>query len=125
MKKGKYGLVKQLMLISMISLFQELMPMINPIAMHDLFKPYELDFVQLEDVLASTGLSLEEMLKINVEDECSKSIDESCFNLECDYNYVGLHNDELYVKVAGEIQAERREIEERTQSHMKKYAKSF
>jgi len=46
--------------------------------------------------------------------ECSKATDESCANTECRYNYVNVHNTELYIDLMQEIQAEKLEIKKRT-----------
>ena len=95
--------------------------MINLKAMQGLFNPYELHFMELQDLLDGIGISLKDWLKIDVQDECSKSIDGSCINCECEYNLVKLHDEDLYCEVLKEIQAERREVEERTKRQMQKY----
>lgn len=79
-------------------------------AMHDLFKPYELDFMNIDDFLSVTGLSFKELLRIDVESECSKSIDESCMNCDCDYNFIKLHDDKTYVEVFKEVEQARKEV---------------
>lgn len=98
-----------------------MMPMINSKAMHSLFKPYELHFIDLQDVLDGTGISLKEWIKIDVECECSKSIDESCMNYECQYNFIEKHGDELYQEVMKEIQVERKRIEDKMKEDFRKY----
>ena len=60
-------------------------------------------------------------MKITLESECSKSIDESCINLECNHNFFKIHQDELYIDVMKEIQAERKAIKERHARDRKKY----
>lgn len=77
--------------------------MINSSVLKDLFKPYELHFLGLEDLLNVTGLSLKDGIKIDVQDECSKSIDESCMNHECKYNFIKLHGNEFYNELMHEI----------------------
>lgn len=88
--------------------------MINSKAMKSLFKPRKVKTFDFSDFLEVTGLSLKKWYKITVEDECSKSIDESCINTDCQYNHFDLHKDELYVEVLQEIQDERKAVEERT-----------
>lgn len=100
--------------------------MINPSKIKCLFNPHEFDTFDFQDFLNVTGLTMKKYLKILVEDECSKSIDESCINSACPYNHFKMHKDELYIEVMQEIQAERREIEERTQRQMQEhYGTSF
>lgn len=74
--------------------------MINQNALNDLFKPYELDFMEMEDMFKENGISDEFVIDTLMELECSKSIDESCVNSECGYNMINAHNDELYIKLA-------------------------
>ena len=95
--------------------------MINPKAMKGLFKPYKFETFNFQDFLDSIGITLKQSLKIDVEDECSKSIDESCINADCIYNFVRIHQDELYIEVAKEIQDERKAIEDRNKRDMAKY----
>ena len=38
--------------------------------------------------------------------ECSKSKNESCMNYECRYNFIRMHNTELYDDLMQEIQDE-------------------
>lgn len=98
--------------------------MINAKAMKSLFKPKQNDDNKLnfQDYLLSTGMfTMKEIRKIQLEDECSKSIDESCINTECQHNLLKLHKDEVYIEVLQEFQAERKEVEERTKRDMQKY----
>lgn len=88
--------------------------MINPNAIKSLFKPRKFETFDFQKFLEVTGLTKKKWYKITVEDECSKSIDESCINTDCQYNHFALHKHELYVEVLQEIQAERKAIEERT-----------
>ena len=53
--------------------------------------------------------------------ECSKAVDESCINTDCQHNYLDMHNDELYVELMQEIQAERQAVEDRMNKHRKEY----
>lgn len=100
--------------------------MINPKAMQSLFNPYKFHTFNFQDFLDVTGITMKKFLKINLYDECSKSIDESCINTECHYNYLNMHEDELYIEVMQEIQAERKEVKERTKRQMQKhYGTSF
>lgn len=89
--------------------------------LYKLFKPYELHFIGLQDLLDATGLSLKQWLKIDVELECSKSINESCMNCECQYNMIKMHDDELYVEVFKEIEDERIKVENQVKRDMEKY----
>ena len=95
--------------------------MINLKSIKGLFKPKQANVFTIQDFLDTTGLSLKKFVKINLESECSKSIDESCINIDCPYNYFKVHEDELYIEVMQEIQAERKEIKEKIQRHMEKY----
>ena len=95
--------------------------MINPSTMKALFKPYQKDSFTIQDFLNVTGLTMKKFLKIQVEDECSKSIDETCINTDCQFNYLKMHEDELYIEVFKEIEAERKEVEERTKRDMARY----
>lgn len=89
--------------------------------LYKLFKPYELHFIGLQDMLDATGLSLKEWLKIDMQCECSKSINESCMNCECQYNMIKLHDDKLYVENFKEIQDERKQVEDKLKEDFKKY----
>ena len=90
------------------------MPMINQKTMHILFKPKTIKNKTIDDLLVATGISLKELVKINVQGECSKAIDETCINTECPYNLLKMHENELYQEVLKEVQQERKEVEERT-----------
>ena len=94
--------------------------MINSKAMKDLFNPYELHFMGLQDLLDATGLSRKKFLTICVQDECTKSIDESCMNNECQYNFVEMHEDGLYVEVFKEVEQERLRVQEQVKRDMKR-----
>ena len=89
------------------------MPMVNQKAMQRLFKPYKFETFDLQGFLDDIGITIEQMMKIDVEDECSKSADESCINTDCHHNLLHLHEDELYIEVAKEVQAKRKEIKEK------------
>ena len=95
--------------------------MIDSKAMKDLFNPYEVDFMDINDLLDVTGLSFKKLLKIHVEDECSKSIDESCMNLSCGYNLIEMHNDETYVDVFKEVEQERMRVQEQVERDKKRF----
>lgn len=51
--------------------------------------------------------------KIKIERECSKSINESCINTNCQFNFLNIHQNELYIDVLKEIQQERKELEDK------------
>jgi len=96
--------------------------MINSKAMKGLFKPKKQENkFNFKDYLINHGITEKKFLKIHIEHECSKSIDESCINIECHYNFLNMHEDELYVEVMQEIQAERKAVEERTKKALQKY----
>ncbi len=96
--------------------------MINPNAMKGLFKPYLIkNPFNFQDLLDATGLSINDYLKIMIQDECSKSIDETCINTDCTFNYLRMHEDELYIEVMQEIQAERKAVEDKVKRDMEKY----
>lgn len=75
----------------------------NSNLLKSLFKPYELEFIELNVMMDVTGLSEKEMFKIILEDECSKSNDESCINTVCPHNFVNMHNEDLYIKISNEL----------------------
>ena len=89
--------------------------------MQSLFNPRKLETLDIQRFLEITGITKKKWYKIKVECECSKSIDESCINTECHHNLFDLHKDELYVEVLQEIQAKRKEIEEKTKRDIQKY----
>ena len=96
--------------------------MINSKVMKGLFKPKKQENkFNFKDYLINHGISEKKFLKIHVENECSKSIDESCINTECHHNLLKMHEDELYQEVLKEVQQERKEVEERTKRQMQKY----
>ena len=72
---------------------------LNKDSLNDLFKPYELDFVEFEDLYNATGLNESDVLEIVMECECSKSKNESCINQHCDFNLVGEHSSEIYKRI--------------------------
>ncbi len=73
-----------------------MMIMINPRPLEDLFKPFELHFVGVQDLLDAIGISLKDFIKLDIESECSKSLNESCINTNCHYNFITWHGDDLY-----------------------------
>ena len=70
--------------------------MINPKSLEDLFKPFELHFIGVQDLLDSRGWSLKDFIKLDIDSECSKSLNETCINTECYYNFITWHGDDLY-----------------------------
>ena len=83
-----------------------------------LFKPFKVERKRFVDFLDSK--TKRNFYKHRFWFECSKSIDESCINTKCRYNYIEMHDNELYIYLRQEIQNERKEIEERTKKHVKK-----
>lgn len=67
-----------------------------------LFKPYVIHKKRFVDFL--DGKTKRNFLKHKIWFECSKSLDESCMNHDCKYNFINMHNDELYVDLMQEIQ---------------------
>lgn len=94
--------------------------MINSKALNGLFKPYKIVKTNFEDFFIK-HVGVKKFWKIQFEDECSKSIDETCINTECMYNYLNMHGDELYIELMQEIQAERKAVEDKTKRDMEKY----
>ena len=80
----------------------------NPKALEDLFKPFELHFVGLDDLLESLGMEFKDFMKLDISLECSKSLDESCINTVCHYNLVKWHDDDLYVEAFNETLEEKK-----------------
>lgn len=73
---------------------------LNKDSLNDLFTPYELDFIEIEDINKVLNISDEFAMQIDIEMECSKSKNETCINMDCDFNLISKHSDELYIKVA-------------------------
>ena len=94
--------------------------MINSKTLQGLFKPYKVVKTDFMDFIIE-HVGVRKFWKIQFEQECSKSIDESCINTECRYNYFKIHDNELYVELMQEIQAERKEIEDRNKRQMQKH----
>lgn len=109
-----------LILKKMICLFQELIAMINSKALNGLFKPHKVVKADLTAYIIE-HVGLRKFWKMQFEQECSKATDESCINNECRYNFLKVHKDELYIDLMQEIQAERKEIEDRNKRAMEKY----
>ena len=105
----------------MICLFQEMIAMINPTPLKKLFKPYKQEKKSniMDYIIENVGVR--KFWKMEFEQECSKATDESCINTDCHYNYLDAHDDELYIELMQEIQAERLAIKERDEKARKKY----
>lgn len=56
--------------------------------MKDLFKPYEIEYISISELLKSNGLSKMECLELLLQNECSKSKDGTCINNDCPHNLV-------------------------------------
>ena len=74
---------------------------LNKNSLTGLFKPYA---IAVEDEMNclndAVGISDEEfLLETAMYLECSKSIDETCINSNCDYNLIDEHSSELYLKI--------------------------
>ena len=94
--------------------------MINPGTLNGLFKPHKFETKNIGDYLIKS-VGEKKFWKIQFEQECSKSIDESCINTECHYNFLEFHQEELYIEIMQEIQDERKAIEKRNERDRKKY----
>ena len=70
-----------------------------------LFKPYKIHKKNFIDFLDSK--TKRNFFKHRLWFECSKSLDESCINAECRYNFFNVHNSELYIELMQEIKAEK------------------
>ena len=69
-----------------------------------LFKPYKIHkkhFIDFLDAKAKRNF-----FKHRFYFECSKSIDESCMNTKCKYNFLKAHENEFYMDLMQEIQDE-------------------
>jgi len=73
---------------------------LNKNSLNDLFKPYELEFMDIEDLNKVLNVSDEFVMEVEVEMECSKSKNGLCNNRRCDYNLVSKHSDALYIELA-------------------------
>lgn len=95
--------------------------MVNPIAMKRLFKPYKQEKKSniMDYFIKEVGER--KFWKIQFEQECSKATDETCINTDCHYNYLKAHEDELYIELIQEIQAERLAIQKRNDEYRKKH----
>lgn len=64
----------------------------NKAPLLNLFKPYKLEFIGIEDLLKVTKLSKNRFIeKIMYSAECSKSKNETCANFGCSKNYIKYH----------------------------------
>ena len=69
-----------------------------------LFKPYVINKKRFVDFLDNK--TKRNFFKHRIWFECSKSLDESCMNTKCRYNFVKAHKDELYIELMQEIKAD-------------------
>ena len=88
--------------------------MINPRTIKGLFKPKHHDNFSIQEFLNIVGIPFKDFLRIIIQDECSKSIDETCINDECPFNLIDMHDDELYLEVFMEVELQDKEVKERT-----------
>lgn len=75
-----------------------------------LFKPYKIEKKSFIDFLDDKAKR--NFFKHRIWFECSKSIDESCINNECKFNFIDVHEDELYIDLMNEINDERKQFED-------------
>lgn len=66
----------------------------NAIALNNLFKPYTLKFQN--GAIFNEITNEKTIMTLIIEMECSKSVNETCANVNCDYNCIDVHTDELY-----------------------------
>lgn len=95
--------------------------MINPTLIKRLFKPNKQEkksFI-VDYVIEKVGVR--KFWKMEFEQECSKATDETCINTDCHYNFLKYHEDELYIELIQEIQAERLAIKKRDDEYRKKH----
>lgn len=94
--------------------------MINPTTMKNLFKPYEIEVKNPMDIIIKK-VGERKFWKIQFEDECSKSIDESCINIDCPHNYLKYHKKDLYIELRKEIDDYWLEVEKRNAKYRKNH----
>lgn len=70
----------------------------NKDILNGLFKPFILNN-EIFDMLEVVGMSKKDFLRLNIEDECSKSKENLCINTECPFNLLELHEDEVYIEI--------------------------
>lgn len=90
--------------------------MISLNALNGLFKPYEVERKSFIDVFIKS-VGERKFWKIQFQKECSKSIDETCINTECKYNFLNMHETELYVELRKEINDYWLEVEKRNSKY--------
>ena len=69
---------------------------------NSLFKPFVIHKKRFVDFLDAK--TKRNYIKHKLWFECSKSLDESCINAECKYNFSNMHQDELYMELVDEMQ---------------------
>lgn len=94
--------------------------MISSNALNGLFKPYEVERKSIVDYFIKK-VGERKFWKMQFEHECSKSIDETCINTECKYNYLNFHENELYVELRKEIDDYWLEVEKRNSKYLKEH----
>lgn len=67
----------------------------NVKVLNNLFKPYKIIFDDM-NLLFDEKHDKKLFMEILMDIECPKSKNETCANVECDYNIIHLHNDVLY-----------------------------
>lgn len=85
---------------------------LNKDILNGLFAPYEINKKSFFDFLDNKAKRT--FLKHRLWFECSKATDESCINTKCKYNYLDMHDSELYIELMQEIQDEKLAIKNRT-----------
>lgn len=61
-----------------------------------IFKPYELDFIEIDDLFDGIGIDDDTRYNILFESECSKSFYGGCVNTECPHNFIEYHGRDEY-----------------------------
>lgn len=77
----------------------------NKNVLNSLFKPYQIIFDDINSLFDEKH-SKELFMEILIDIECPKSKNETCANVECDYNIIHLHNNVLYSNLIGDGDAE-------------------
>ncbi len=70
----------------------------NGVALNSLFKQYTLEF---QDVNSLFEDKIDEQVFMNtlIDIECSKSANETCINADCNFNFMHLHDNDLYKQI--------------------------
>ncbi len=70
----------------------------NGVALNSLFKPYTLEFQDVNS-LFEDKIDEQVFMDILIDIECSKSANETCANADCNFNFIHLHDNDLYKQI--------------------------